>query len=301
MNPQPKVSVLIPTYGHQDFVAQTLATVLMQDFDDREILVLNDGSPDKTRQVLEPFIEAGHIRYIEQPNRGVSAARNHLLAQAKGQYLAFLDDDDLWPEGKLNWQVAAMEADPSASFVYGFAEVFGSESRPPMPGPDAPRGMCQDAFRESCCIYSLGQTLLRRSMVENISGFDERLWGTDDWDIYIRLSGLGPVIYNHRCALNYRLHPRNASNDLYRMYSNCCRLRRKHLNRPPGWGDIRRWLAAKKRQAVPTFQNLLVEARRRLIDGNKRDARRLALQAIRVRPMALRRWNVLRDVVSLIV
>ncbi|HVX83187.1 MAG TPA: glycosyltransferase family A protein [Phycisphaerae bacterium] len=301
MNVQPSVSVLIPTYGHRDCVAQTLATVLAQDYLDREVIVLNDGSPDDTRNVLRPFIDAGQIRYLEQPNRGVSAARNRLLSEAKGRYLAFIDDDDLWPEGKLAWQVAAMDADPTASFVYGFAEVFGTESRPPMPGPDAPRGWCRQAFVDGCCIYSLGQTLLRRSMVENAHGFDERLWGTDDWDIYIRLAAAGPVIYHHRCALQYRLHTRNASNDLYRMYSNCCRLRRKHLNRPPSWTDVKRWLAAKKRQAVPTFQNLLVEARRCLKSGNKREARRLALQAVRVRPMSLRRWNVLRDVLSLIV
>ena len=94
------VSVIIPTYNHVDYVAETLETVFAQTFGDYEVIVVNDGSPDGTAEVLRPSREAGRIRYIEQANAGQAAARNRGLAEARGEFIAFLDDDDLWPPDK---------------------------------------------------------------------------------------------------------------------------------------------------------------------------------------------------------
>src|SRR5271170_3450676 len=99
------VSVVIPTYNHRDFVVEALESVFAQTFTDYEVIVVNDGSPDDTAAVLRPYIESGRIRYIEQENRGQAGARNRGLAEARGEFVAYLDDDDLWLRDKLAWQV----------------------------------------------------------------------------------------------------------------------------------------------------------------------------------------------------
>jgi glycosyltransferase involved in cell wall biosynthesis len=100
----PLISVIIPTYRHRDFILRTLDSVFAQTRGDYEIIVVNDGSPDDTKTVLTPLVDAGRIRYVEQPNGGQSQARNRGLELARGKYIAFLDDDDLWPPDKLEWQ-----------------------------------------------------------------------------------------------------------------------------------------------------------------------------------------------------
>ena len=196
-----QVSVIIPTYNHRDYVAATLGSVLAQTFNDYEIIVVNDGSTDDTANVLKSVVGADRIRYIEQPNGGPSAARNRGIAEARGEFIALLDDDDLWPADKLEWQVELMRLNPQAVLVYGCMEAIG-EMRPYRhPGADAPSGWVLDRFLSDGWIRSPGQTLIRKSALDEIDGFDPRLWGTDDWDLYIRLSGTGEFVFQDRLAL----------------------------------------------------------------------------------------------------
>jgi glycosyltransferase involved in cell wall biosynthesis len=108
----PAVSVVIPTYKHRDFILDTVNSVLSQTFRDFEIIVVNDGSPDDTASLLRPMAESGMIRYVEQSNAAAAAARNRGLEMARGKFIAFLDDDDLWPQDKLEWQVLALSNSP---------------------------------------------------------------------------------------------------------------------------------------------------------------------------------------------
>ena len=115
----PKVSVVIPTYNHQCYILAALDSVFAQTFTDFEIIVVNDGSPDNTAEVLRPLTESGRIRYIEQKNQGQSAARNRGISEAKGEFIALLDDDDIWPPDKLQWQVEELQNNPDTALVYG--------------------------------------------------------------------------------------------------------------------------------------------------------------------------------------
>ncbi len=98
----PKVSVLIPVYGHAEYVLDSLDSVFAQSYDDFEVIVINDGSPDASESVLDSYIRSGEIRYVYQENKGVAAARNHGLDLASGEFIAYLDDDDIWPVDKLD-------------------------------------------------------------------------------------------------------------------------------------------------------------------------------------------------------
>ena len=125
----PLVSVVIPTYKHANFVLETLDSVFAQTFTDFEVIVVNDGSPDNTAAVLRPMIASGKIRYIEQPNRGQAAARNRGILAANGEYIALLDDDDLWEPDKLQWQIEALRDRRDCVLVYGQLRTFGGGLR----------------------------------------------------------------------------------------------------------------------------------------------------------------------------
>ena len=227
----PQVSIVIPTYKHRDFVLATLESVFAQTFTDYEVIVVNDGSPDDTADLLRPLAAAGRIRYIEQPNQGQSVARNRGITEARGEFIALLDDDDLWPSDKLEWQVSALRSQPEAVLVYGYSEIFGGKPTAPLPGKEGYSGEVQAAFLQQNQITSPGQTLIRANTLKAVGGFDPQLWGIDDWDLYIRLAETGPFIFCARPALRYRLHAANASKNLWRMYTNEILLREKHQDR----------------------------------------------------------------------
>ncbi|WKZ32623.1 MAG: GNAT family N-acetyltransferase [Thermodesulfobacteriota bacterium] len=111
-----RVSIIIPTYNRARLVCLAIDSILAQDYTDYEIIVVDDGSTDGTSKALEKY--SGSIRYIRQENRGFGAARNRGLAEAKGEYLAFLDSDDLWTAGKLSIQVEIMDRLSETAFAF---------------------------------------------------------------------------------------------------------------------------------------------------------------------------------------
>ena len=215
----PKVSVIIPAYRHSAFIGEAIDSVLAQTYRDFEIVVVNDGSPDETEEVLRPYIESGKIRYLWQENLGVAAARNRGAAMAEGEYFSFLDDDDRWPSDKLEWQVAAMESS-NAVMVGGVSDA----ERLPAPLEVMARADYQtlkiDNFFERNPFGSPGQTMIRRSAFEAVGGFDAEIWGVDDYDLWIRLSCIGEIRKYWKLALFYRFHAANASLDYARMTFN---------------------------------------------------------------------------------
>ena len=228
-----KVSVIIPTYNHQGYVLETLESLWAQTFKDYEVIVINDGSPDNTAELLRPLAKAGRITYIEQPNAGQAAARNRGLAEARGEYIAFLDDDDLWPPNKLQWQVDCLNTRPELSLVGGVATTFEGIA----PATGKPRGTTKELpFELFFCgnpFDSPGQTLIRAAALKEVGGFDVSVWGADDLDLYMKLALKGKMEISPAVALFYRVHSGNASKDLKRMMINCRKVACKHLPEVP--------------------------------------------------------------------
>lgn len=225
----PTVSVIIPTYKHCDFVRTTLDSVFAQTFADYEVIVVNDGSPDNTAEVLRPLTDSGRIRYIAQENQGQGAARNRGLAEAQGEFVAFLDDDDLWPPDKLEWQVAALRRHPDAGMVAGPADMI-----------DAATGQCvsQMPFFPEITVEILfqgnpfvspGQTLVRAELLKRLNGLSAEIWGADDWDLWFRVAKNSRIFMEDRVALFYQIHPGNASGQMKRMLDNACLVVKIHL------------------------------------------------------------------------
>jgi glycosyltransferase involved in cell wall biosynthesis len=223
----PKVSVIIPAYNHGQFIGQTLESVFSQTFLDFEVIVVNDGSPDDTEEVLRSYIERGRIRYFRQDNQGVAAARNRGASEAIGEYLAFLDDDDYWPPDKLDWQVAAMESCDAVM-------VVGTNDSERLPASTKVLPKVAPLILSTCKLFkrnmigSPGQTLIRRAAFEAVEGFDQNIWGVDDYDLWIRLSHEGQIQKHWKLALFYRFHDTNASLDHARMASSLMKVIRKN-------------------------------------------------------------------------
>jgi glycosyltransferase involved in cell wall biosynthesis len=215
----PRVSVIIPAYNHARFITDAVDSVLRQSFRDFEIIVINDGSPDDTEAVLRPYIETGKIIYHLQRNAGVAAARNTGIAMANGDFVALLDDDDTWPEDKLEWQVRCLDG-TDAVLVGGACDTGKPTRRKTQLAEDSYQTLETADFFQGNPFGSPGQTLIRRSALERAGGFDPEIWGVDDLDLWIRLSRIGGMRKYGRNALFYRVHDSNASLNLPRMADN---------------------------------------------------------------------------------
>ena len=235
----PLISVIIPAYQHGECVAEALESVLAQTFRDFEIIVINDGCTDSTDKVLRPYVEKNLIRYFHQENQGISATRNRGLSLASGEFVAFLDDDDVWPRDKLEWQVEVMVNSP-VLVVGGLSSIFGKKSDR--------KAVIESAGYSKFDTWMLfggnpfgspGQTLIRKSALLEIGGFDPAIWGADDHDVWIRLSRLGEIRRYDRISLMYRVHDSNTSRDAGRMFENAEKVIRKNLQGVTGPEKLR--------------------------------------------------------------
>lgn len=183
----PRVSVIIPTYNRAALVQEAVASVLAQTYRDFELLVVDDGSTDGTLAALAPW--DGEVRVLSRPSRGgVSAARNTGIAGARGEWLAFLDADDLWLPEKLARQMAFMEAKPRL-LLSQTEEIWvrrGVKVNPPRTHAKAGG----DIFLRSLerCLVSPSAALLHRRLLDDHGVFDEELPAAEDYDLWLRLS-----------------------------------------------------------------------------------------------------------------
>ena len=269
--PPPAVSVVIPTHNRSALLRLTLDSVFAQTFRDFEVIVVDDGSTDDTLDMLRSFMDTADLRVIEQPQRGPAAARRCGADQARGEFIALLDDDDLWPRNKLEWQVDTLRRHPDAALVYGFMESFGLERPWRWPPPDGPSGWVRPAFLRKNWIRSPGQALIRLSCVQAVGGFDATVWSADDWDLYLRLANVGPFVYVHRHALHYRAHTTNLSHQAWLLFRQSWRVHSRHAGALPRRGHVGTWLRC--RASLLNSLRLALQAGRRARRQVRRQSR----------------------------
>ena len=231
------ISVVVTTHNRAELVLETLASILAQSRPPLEVIVVDDGSTDATPQSLAPLAASGRIRYVRQANAGLAAARNHGASLARGDYLAFIDDDDLWPADVLAWQAAHLDADPTLGVVLGthteFGDVPPGERLPPTAGDAATSQPSWLAVFSSCPATSVGQVLMRRAVFEAAGGFRGEFWSVEDWDLWLRLFHDARVLRVRRTALHYRVHRHGMSKKIVRHVAAMLHLFDDHLPRVP--------------------------------------------------------------------
>ncbi len=207
----PKVSVIIPTYNRQKFIGAAIQSVLDQTFQDFELIVIDDGSTDQTVDVIRAF-SSDKIRYFYQSNRGRSNSRNHALNLAQGQYIAFLDSDDLYLSGKLELQVGYMDAHPEFGMIYTAAYCIDGD------------GVLLNSVYEAVVsgwIYkeiaffvpvtiTLPTVMVRREIFDKVGGFDEAMERFEDTDMWRRISRRYQIGALHERTCHLRTHLDNA-------------------------------------------------------------------------------------------
>ncbi len=209
----PYISVIIPTYNREKLVTQAIDSVLNQTFRDHEIIVVDDGSTDGTKDILKPYMDS--IRYIYQDNRGVSAARNRGVRESRGELLAFLDSDDLWSPDKLETQLDKISTDEVLSFEGVEWFVDREEDRAFL---DQCRGVKWPRCHTSGYVidpvldvaegryFHLGTMLCRKNTFLKVGFFDEHLCMGEDEDWFSRASLKMRFHYISEPLLKRRLH-----------------------------------------------------------------------------------------------
>ena len=205
----PRVSIVIPAYNALPFLPHTVASSLAQTWADFELLIIDDGSSDGTASWVAGQLDP-RIRLIKQPNQGAATARNTGIFAARGEYIAFLDADDLWEPTKLEQQVACLEASPEVGLVHTAIRYINEE------GSEIGRVLRSSGngnVWEQVVLHMLircGSTpLIRRECFDEVGVFDPKLDFAEDWDMWIRIAARYHFTVINQPLVAYRQHKTN--------------------------------------------------------------------------------------------
>ncbi|MBF2047185.1 MAG: glycosyltransferase [Elainella sp. C42_A2020_010] len=229
----PLISVIIPAYNSATTIERTIRSVLDQTYTHFELLIINDGSTDRTLEVASS-IQDERIKIFSYPNSGVHASRNRGIAQAAGDYITFIDADDLWTADKLAAQLNALQQNPQAAVAYSWTDYIDQ----------------QDQFlRKGTYIKANGNVyakLLVTNFLENGSNplickwafaevglFDCVLKNAGDWDMWLRLAARYPFVCVAAPQILYRVSPKSLSTHLWSMETCCIEILEKNFATAP--------------------------------------------------------------------
>lgn len=210
----PLVSIIIPAYNAERYVKEALDSALAQTYPNCEVIVVDDGSTDRTRTILESYMAEGKIRYIYQKNKGLAGARNVGIRAARGEYIALLDSDDILLPDKVREQVEALESHPSYGVCY--CDILHFTDPPAGRAGTAPRVFYHHRYN-----YPSGNILepllsvqfinpltivARAEVFERYGYFDEQLRRSEDWDLWLRWAYAGVEFFHlHKPLAHYRI------------------------------------------------------------------------------------------------
>jgi glycosyltransferase involved in cell wall biosynthesis len=217
----PAVSVITTVYNAEAFIEATLASLLRQSFSDFEAVIIDDGSADGSAEIIQRLAAADErIRFFRQQNQGFAATVNRGLSEARGEFIAFLDHDDIWLPEKLQRQLERLRENPQAGLVTCYSALLDGEFR--HTGWRFGSHVEGEAYRQMrfCDLVAGGSVpLVRRQFVQQAGGFDTatELQGRTDWDYWLRLSRFCQFTSLDATLVGYVRRPGNYSTDYRRM------------------------------------------------------------------------------------
>ncbi|MEP0753544.1 glycosyltransferase [Trichocoleus sp. Lan] len=217
------VSAIVPVYNGEQFLAEAIQNILNQNYQPLEIIVVDDGSTDKTAEVAGRYKDS--IHYVYQPNSGPSAARNRGLRMAKGDAIAFLDVDDLWSENNLKLQTDYLVDNPSVEIVQGLIQNLKISQL-------TPENAIFEKHYQPYNYINLGSALYRKSVFDKIGLFDESLSFAEDVDWFVRAweNRVSKVVLE-QVTLFYRRHQDNMTVGKNLIELGFIKIYKKHLDR----------------------------------------------------------------------
>ena len=207
----PKVSVIIPAYNAMAYLPETLESVLKQTLTDFEVLIINDGSKDHIEQWATQVTDP-RVKLISQPNQGVCVARNTGIAQAQGEYVAFLDADDLWDSTKIEKQVRCLEEQPEVGLVYTWTILITEkgEATEVLVASHAEGNVWEQLLVQDM-MSNCSSAMVRRSCFETVGGFDPNFSYCADRDMWVRIAARYPFAVVKEPLTLYRRHSSSMS------------------------------------------------------------------------------------------
>ncbi len=206
----PLVSVIIPCYNGEAFLKEAIESALAQSYHRVEVIVVNDGSTDRSGEIAQKL----PVRYIRQPNRGLTASRNLGVRESRGSYIVFLDADDRLRPEAIETGLSVLAQRPECAMAVGdhcFVSRDGSylaDSR-----KDCLAAFHYEALLRSNFIEMISSVLFRRSVLDEVGGFDTGLRVAEDYELYLRIARNHPICCHSRVVAEYRLHQANASHN----------------------------------------------------------------------------------------
>lgn len=243
-----KVSVIIPAYNAEAFISETIDSALAQTYQDLEIIVVDDGSTDNTRRVLQQY--GDQIRYVYQRNSGVSMARNTGISIATGEYIALLDHDDVWLPEKLEKQVKILDADPDIALVYSdtyLMDFNGTLLGRGFDGDQPHRGRVLPELFLNNFVPCL-TAVIRKQVLDKVGLFRPDLHVVEEYELFLRIAELYQVDFVHAPLAKYRVHETSfVSRNPELRFQESIVVAEECLERNP---DLRRTLGRKVRQKL---------------------------------------------------
>lgn len=211
------ISVIIPAYNASEFIEETIDSVISQSFKDWELIIVNDGSKDNSVEVIKNKIrDHQNMSLINKKNGGVSSARNLGFEHARGEFLAFLDADDIWSEDFLQCGIDSLSKNSDAGLVYTDLIIIDEKNISSNQVKKGKSGEILDDLLlwEDHVISPPSGMIVRRSVINRVGQFDEQLSNNADQDFYMRVSAKYPIERIDRPLLRYRVHDNNMHSNI---------------------------------------------------------------------------------------
>ncbi|NES24778.1 MAG: glycosyltransferase [Symploca sp. SIO3E6] len=229
----PLISIIIPVYNGEKTIRETIESVYNQTFSDWELIVINDGSQDSTLEILSSISEP-RLKIFSYPNGGQAISRNRGISQAKGEYISFLDADDLWTPDKLATQLRALQENPQAAVAYSWSDFIDESSK--FLRPSGHVTVNGDALANLLLVNFLdngSNPLIRRQALDEVGGFEASLTPAEDWDLYLRLAACYHFVAIPVPQILYRTSAGSMSTNVWKMEVACLQVLERAFSQAP--------------------------------------------------------------------
>lgn len=213
----PLISVIIPVYNGERTIRETIESVLNQTFSDFELIVINDGSRDKTLDIIVSIKDL-RLKVFSYRNAGLSASRNRGFSHASGKFIAFLDADDLWTPDKLEAQLRTLQENPQAAVAYSWTDHIDECGQ--FLSPASYTTISGDVYARLLIgnfLTNGSNALIRAEALTKVGGFDESLAAAEDWDMWLRLAARYHFVAVPSPQVLYRISTNSMSSNISRM------------------------------------------------------------------------------------
>ncbi len=277
-----KVSVIIPTYNQADLLSRAIQSVLNQTFKDFELIIVDDGSTDNTKKVVEQFQRQDpRIKYIWQENSGGPAKpKNTGIKHAKGEYIAFLDHDDEWLPEKLERQIELFRNSDRKNLGFVGCNVLDVDNNKIIRSYkiSKTRNTLKRLLKE-CFIHSSSSVIIKRSVIKEIGLFDENFKVSDDWDMWIRLAKKYSFDFIDKPLVKHYIHGKNITRSI--SYLDKIRELEHLLEKHQFWYKKFPIIYTKKIRTIGTMY---------VLENNMKIARKYFTESIKIAPYYVRNY-----------